>query len=222
MTHKVKILSTSLVTHDVKRFVVEKPRGFKFKPGQAVEVIINKKDWKDEVRPFTFTCLNNDLVLEFMIKTYPEHEGVTDKIHELKPGDELILGKVFGTINYQDKGTFIAGGAGITPFMAIFRDLREKGELVGNKLIFSNKKAHDIILEKELKEYFNPEDLILITTNEKDSGYETRRIDKDFLKEKITDFNQYFYLCGPPAMVEDMKKNLKTLGADITKIVFEK
>lgn len=222
MIHKVKILSTGFITHNVKSFIVEKPKKFKFKPGQAVEVAINKKDLKNESRPFTFTSLKDDLVLEFTIKKYDDHDGVTKKLHELKPGEELLLGEVFGTINYKDKGVFIAGGAGITPFIAIFRELHTKNELEENKLIFSNKTSKDIILEKELREYFKPEDLILITTEEENSGYENRKIDKKFLEEKIDNFKQNFYLCGPPAMIEDMKKYLGKLGADISEVVFEK
>jgi len=39
--HIVKILKTEQVTHDVRRFQVEKPAGYKFIPGQATEVSVN-------------------------------------------------------------------------------------------------------------------------------------------------------------------------------------
>jgi ferredoxin-NADP reductase len=39
--HIVKIISVESVTHDVKRFTIQKPEGFKFIPGQATEVSIN-------------------------------------------------------------------------------------------------------------------------------------------------------------------------------------
>jgi len=38
---------TEFVTHDVKRFIVEKPEGFSFKPGQATEIAINKEGLKE-------------------------------------------------------------------------------------------------------------------------------------------------------------------------------
>jgi len=40
--------------------------------------------------------------------------------------DELILHDVFGAISYMGEGVFIAGGAGITPFISIFRYLKLK------------------------------------------------------------------------------------------------
>lgn len=223
MEKSVKILMKEFVTHDVKRFILEKPESYEFVPGQATEVSINKESWRDEKRPFTFTSLNEDLVLEFTIKAYSEHEGVTKELHNLNPVDELNIGDAWGAINYKGKGVFIAGGAGITPFIAILRELKKKGEIKGNKLIFSNKKQKDIILEKEFKEMFkeNPEDLIFVLSRENKEGYENKKIDKEFLKNKITDFNQNFYICGPKQFVKDIKSYLEELGAKIDGIVIE-
>lgn len=221
MVNKVKILMAEFVTHDVKRFVLEKPENYEFIPGQATEISINKEEWKDKKRPFTFTSLNSDKILEFIIKKYPEHEGVTQQLHKLNPGDELIIGEPFGTINYKGKGNFIAGGAGITPFIAILRKLKEEGRIEGNKLIFSNKKKKDVILEKEFKEMFNQDGLIFTLTREKGEGYKSERIDKEFLKKHIDNFNQNFYICGPPKMVEDLRKTLKDLGAGVEGLLFE-
>jgi ferredoxin-NADP reductase len=39
------------------------------------------------------------------------------------------------------------------------------------------------------------------------------RIDREFLKEQISDFNQPFYLCGPGNFAEDIKGYLINLGA---------
>ncbi len=220
---KVKILMTRFVTHDVKSFIVEKPKGYKFKPGQATDVSINKPKWKKEMRPFTFASLNNDLVLEFIIKTYPERKGVTKQIHRLKPGDELIIGDPWGTIKYKGPGVFIAGGAGITPFIAILRDLKRKGKLFGNTLIFSNKTRDDVILEQELIYLFkDTHDLILTLTCQKTAGYEYGRVDKKFLKKYINDFSQNFYICGPKVMVKELTDILSSLGAKTDSIVLEK
>jgi len=221
-----KILMTEFVTHDVKRFILEKPEGYKFISGQATDVAINKPGWIDKTHPFTFTSLNEDKVLEFTIKgyplkLYPNHKGMTEQLHKLAPGDELILDDPWGTINYKGPGVFIAGGAGVTPFIAILRDLRKKNKLKGNKLIFSNKTKKDVILEKEFREMFDPNDLILTLTREKVAGYESSRVDSEFLKKHIKDFSQNFYVCGPKKMVEDLKRNLGEMGAKTDSVVFE-
>ena len=147
----VKIISIEPVTHNVKRFTLQKPEGYSFNPGQATEVSINTPELRDEKRPFTFTCLPDDDHLEFTIKIYRDHNGVTNALGNLKHDDELIVRDVWGAIEYKGPGTFIAGGAGVTPFIAIFRKLAKDGEVGDNKLIFSNRTSKDIILKDEFE-----------------------------------------------------------------------
>lgn len=220
-TYKTKILLTEFVTHDVKRFILEKPEGYKFAPGESAEVSIAKKDWKDEKRPFTFTSLPDYLVLELMIKRYPGHEGVTNELHRLKPGEKLLIGDPFGKITFQDKGVFIAGGAGITPFIAILRDLKRRHKIGGNTVIFSNKEQKDIILEKEFEEMFKDKGKLILTLTRKEKrGYEYGRVDRNFLEKQVKDFSQSFYICGPPKMVASLRNSLKELGAEAEEIIF--
>lgn len=221
--HKVKILKIEPVTHDVKRFIIEKPSGYEIKPGYATEVSIDKPGFEDRKRPFTFTCLNSDNNLEFTIKRYNSHNGVTKMLHSLVPNDSLFIDDPWSTINYKNKGVFIAGGAGITPFIAILRHLRSLGNLAGNSLIFSNKTSLDVILEPEFRDMFsnNPDNLVLTLTDEVNEKYENKRIDKEFLLSKINDFSQDFYICGPPKMGEEISLILKDLGSTSENISFE-
>ena len=207
----VKIIDTFFITHDVKSFIVERPGNFQFEPGQATELAIYKKGWKDEKRPFTFTNLPGDEFLQFIIKTYPAHKGMTNELLKAEKGDKLIMGEVFGTIKYQGRGTFIAGGAGITPFIAILRNLKKTGELFGNKLIFANKKWEDIILEKEFKGLLG-DNFINILSEEKRKGYHYGLIREDFLKSHIAGSTGKFYVCGPPPMMDAILDQLSGLG----------
>jgi len=218
--HIVKIRETFFVTHDVKCFIVERPGNYKFEPGQATEVAINKDGWKNEKRPFTFTGLPDDIYLQFIIKTYPEHKGLTNEMLRLKEGDELILHDVFGSITYQGRGTFIAGGAGITPFIAILRNLKANNELTGNRLIFANKTKEDIILQKEFEGLLGKE-FINILSEEKVVGFPHGFITKDFLKANLIDLTGKVYLCGPPPMMDKVPDQLKSLGIPDDSIIKE-
>lgn len=218
--HIVKILSTEPVTHNVKRFTVEKPASYKYIPGQATDVCINKPDWKEERRPFTFTSLNDWDHLEFTIKIYDDHPGVTSLLGKLQIGDELILHAIFGSINYHGEGTFIAGGAGVTPFLAILRQLKKDNQMGSNRLIFSNKTEMDIILKEELTGMLG-KNFINTLTAEKTKQYDNSRIDETYLKNKITDFSRYFYVCGPDPMIESIQALLIKLGADKAKVIIE-
>lgn len=209
--HIVKIINIEQVTHDVKRFQVEKPEGYSFIPGQATEISINTGEWKDEKRPFTFTCLTTAPYLEFTIKIYPERKSVTHELGKLKIGNELILRDVWGAINYKGKGVFIAGGAGVTPFISIFRDLQSKNEVIGNVLIFANKTKADIILEQEFNSILG-KSFINILSDEIKDGYYHGFIHEEFLKAHIPDLKGKFYVCGPPPMMDAVMLQLANLG----------
>ena len=221
MDHIVKILRIDNLTHDVKRFECEKPAGYSFSPDQATEVAINKEGWREEKRPFTFTSLQDAPSLEFVIKIYSDHGGMTNELDQLQPGDELILGDTWGAIEYKGPGYFIAGGAGITPFIAILRELKKENRLEGNKLFFSNKTHADIILHQELREALNGNAVYAIT-DEPSAEHHHGFINEQFLRDHVADFHRHFYLCGPPAMVESMQEILLRLGASAESVIFEK
>jgi ferredoxin-NADP reductase len=222
MENIVKILSTQYLTHNVKQFRTEKPPGYHFTPGQATELTINQAGWKDKKNPFTFTGLADDPFLEFMIKIYPDSdEGVTSQLSRMSTGDELILYEPWGAIAYKGPGYFIAGGSGITPFIAILRQLNKEGSLNGNKLFFSNRTDQDIILAGELKNMLGPDALFLISDQE-DTVYDNRRLNLAFLKAEAKDLNLYFYLCGPDPMMVQLNILLTGLGAKSESVVFER
>ncbi len=216
----IKIRKVEPVTHNVKRFTLDRPDGIKFVSGQAAEVSVNKPKWDNEKRPFTFTSLAQWDFLEFTIKIYPDHHGVTEQLGMLVAGDELIIHDIFGTIHYVDEGVFIAGGAGVTPFISIIRQLEHDNKIGSNTLLFSNQTTSDIILRDEFDRMLGNR-FINIITNERTDQYHNGRIDADFLSKNVKDFSKYFYLCGPDPMVESLQKTLLTLGANQSKIVIE-
>jgi ferredoxin-NADP reductase len=220
MSHAVRVLMKEFVTHDVRRFILEKPRGFEFVPGQGALVALDRQGMKDDPHPFTPTSLADDHVLEFTIKGYPKHHGLTEKLHGLAPGDTVQVGDVFGTIRYRGPGVFIAAGAGITPFIAIMRQQAKKGDLKGCSILFSNKTQADVILEMELRHYLGNRCTFTLT-RETRPGYERGRISADFLKRHVKSFKQAFYVCGPHVFVEDVKAALEELGAKAESVVLE-
>jgi ferredoxin-NADP reductase len=221
MSHTIKILSTHKVLYNVRQFNIEKPVGFTFTPGQAIDLSINQPDWKDKKNPFTFTSLESDPYLQFTIKIYPHHkEGVTRHLDTLREGDELIISDAWGAIEYNGPGYFIAGGAGITPFIAILRKLYQDKKTDGNILYFSNKTSDDIILGDELKMILG-DNAHFTTTGEKGEG-DHRRIGMDFLIQEGVDIKKHFYVCGPDEMVKDLNEALEKLGAKTDSVVFEK
>ena len=221
MQISVRILDTIPVTHNVRHYRLERPKGYGFSPGQATEVSLDREGWRDEKRPFTFTCLPDADRLEFTIKSYFDHTGVTNALWSLGAGDSLILRDVWGTIQYRGPGTFIAGGAGVTPFIAILRHLNATGKIAGNRLIVSNRTEKDIILRDEF-EAMEGLDVLWTITEDPKSSLLQERIDAEFLRRHVPDFGQNFYLCGPDPMVRDLRDLLDAAGADVANVTWER
>ena len=220
MEHKIKIKNIEYVTHNVLRISTDKPEDYTFKPGQATEMSIDKDNWREEKRPFTFTSLPDENELEFTIKVYPSHDGMTDQLRHVEVGDHLLIGDVWGAINYQGTGTFIAGGAGVTPFIAILKDLQRKDELKGNRLFFANDKSKDIIYLKNLETWLK-NDLYLILSEEKESPYAYGQIDKAYLEKHNLEINRPVYLCGPPPMTDAISAQLYAMGLPKSHLITE-
>ena len=219
----VKILDIADVTHNVRRYTLDRPEGYAFTPGQATDVSLDEDGWRDKKHPFTFTALADAPNLEFTIKSYfaTGGDGVTERLYGYKPGQSLLVRDVWGTITYKGPGVFIAGGAGITPFIAILRDLHHNRKLAGHTLIVSNKTEADIILRDEF-EGFRGLEVIWTVTDDPASDLLHDRIDGNFLKAYLKDFAQNFYLCGPDPMVKDLRATLKDLGANVENVTWEK
>ncbi len=220
MSQIVKIISLENLTHDVLKIVAEKPAHLIYQPGQAVDVSINKQDWQKELRAFTFTSLPDDDNIEFTIKTYPSHHGVTEQLLTLRTGDELVIQDPFGDISYKGEGIFIAGGAGVTPFIAIFKQLERENKIGNSKLIFANKTKADIIREDKFKKLLG-NNFINVLSDEELDGYEHGFISAALIKKYIVGSSLYFYICGPTPMMNAIEKHLDSLGIEKSQIVKE-
>ncbi|MFC6635969.1 flavodoxin reductase [Sulfitobacter sp. JBTF-M27] len=220
MTDSIVLKDVKPLTHDTNRYIFSRPEGLEFTPGQAAELAIDAEGWRDEGRPFTFTSQPDDNDLEFVIKSYPDHDGVTEQLAELKAGATAKLDGPFGAIKDEGPGVFLAAGAGITPFIPILRTRAREGDIKGCTLIFSNKTEHDIIMRGEWEATQGLKTVFTVTDEESDT-LETGKVDKSFLQKHVSNFDQKFYLCGPGGFVDDVRDALKELGAQKDNIITE-
>lgn len=225
MMHSLSLQNISLVTHDTYRLTLDKPEGYRWKPGQATDVALDQEGWREEKRPFTFVNDPTGDTIEFVIKSYPDHDGVTARIPSLSAGDALLLGEPWGAIEDRGPGVFLAGGTGITPMLGLLR-ARRRGEGVGRpglegcRLIFANKTREDIILHDELRDMPGL-DTVFVLSDEDAPGHPHGRLDRVLLDAHITDWQQLFYLCGPPPMEEAVVEVLRAHGVSDDRIVKE-
>ena len=221
MPHKLTLKALAPVTHDTNHYVFDRPEGIDFEPGQAAALMLDREGWRGEDRPFTFTSQPEDTILEFVIKSYPDHDGVTERLPDLSEGDHVLMTDPFGAITDHGPGVFIAAGAGVTPFISILRRRSRDDALSGSRLLYSNKTEADIILKEEWERMdgLNP---VFTVTDEESSDFAQGRIDRKFLQKHVQDFEgKIFYICGPEGFVDDVRDSLKGLGAEADNIITE-
>jgi ferredoxin-NADP reductase len=212
MSHKVEILNKEWLTHNVMQLKVERPEGFDYEAGMAIEATLDETGFEDKWSPFTMTSLPTQNELEFTIKVYPEHEGLTLALSKLNEGESYLITDPFETFKNKGPAVFIAGGTGVTPFIALLRQLEVDDKIDGSQLFFANKKEKDIFMAGEFTRMLG-KNFVNILSEEDKKTYLNGVIDKDFLKKHIDNFDRPFYLCGPPGFADDIGGYLKELGA---------
>lgn len=208
----VTVLNAEQLTHDVVRLTLQRPRNYYFTAGQAIDFRLDRPEVKEKVSPFTFTGLNTADHLELTIKCYPDHHGITEQVPKLRAGDEVIISEPFDTVALKGPGTFIAGGTGITPFIAILRQMKADGTLGGNSLFHFNKKREDTFMQDEFRGLLG-NNFHSVLSLEEAPGHLYGMVGADLLKTHVRDFKQPFYTCGPEGFVKAVKAALTSLGA---------
>ena len=220
MKYRMTLKHIESVTHDTHHLVFDRPEGFEYSAGQGVELRLLKDGWEDEGRPFTPVTLPHEPTLEFVIKSYPDHHGVTEQISVMKAGDEVEIKGPFGAISDQGPGVFIAGGAGITPMIAVLRKrLHDHGTLEGSTLVFANKTEADIIWREKFEAMKGLRTVFVV--DEPGASVPQQRLDRDYLRQHVGPDSRC-YLCGPPPMMAAVREALHDLGVKDDHIVEEK
>ena len=136
---------------------------------------------------------------------------------ELKSGDlvkvQLPLGKFTLEGNERAKIAFLSGGIGITPIRSMCKYIVDKNLGTDSVLIYANRTFRDIAFHEDFDEMQKqyPKLRVCHVLSEAEPGFKrtTGRVNAEVIRIEIPDFKERkFYICGPPMMVEGMKKIL--------------
>ena len=147
--HLSRVKRFEQLTHDVKRITFQAPDQFRFQPGQFVLLKVPDsyvKTWNQRygtshgqvARPYSFASAPGRLpVFDLIIKHQRAPRGkdvppglASTFLHsELKAGDTIEFGEPMGALYPADDGSapilFVAGGAGVSPFVGLLEHLFE-------------------------------------------------------------------------------------------------
>ncbi|WP_338017900.1 2Fe-2S iron-sulfur cluster-binding protein [Streptomyces taklimakanensis] len=151
----------------------------------------------------------------------------------LSPGDTLELSPPTGTFALSGRPgghhVLIAGGSGVTPLAVMAAAALREDSACRVSLIHSVPTAADALLADELSELKDSfvdrfTALYVLTREEHGSGLSDGRIDDAKLPRLLTAVDAHpdpgttFALCGPPGMVDAVRRALTAWGADPARI----
>lgn len=223
----VKLKSRETVAEGTMSFHFEKPVGWTFKAGQAMDVtLLNPPETDAEGNTRAFSITSNPEADTLMVATRMRDTAFKRTLKTLPVGTELKIDGPFGDLTLHNNASraavFLAGGIGITPFHSIV--LRAAAEKLPHAifLFFSNRRPEDAPFLEQLQklESQNPNYKLIATMTDMQKSHrqwsgETGKIDQSLLAKYLKNASSpIYYIAGPPGMVKGLHEVLSKSGVD--------
>jgi ferredoxin-NADP reductase len=226
-TYPVKLKARKEIAQGTMGFWLERPAGFEFKPGQAMEVkLVNPPETDSEGNARAFSIASAPHEPDLLVATRMRDTAMKRSLAKLTPGARVELDGPFGDLKLHTRASrpavFLAGGIGITPFRSMVMDAAKNRLPHKIWLIYSNRRPEDTAFLEDLQraETENPNFKLLATMTEMEKSsrqWAGKRgfVDQAMIREAVGDMSEaIFYMAGPPGMLGAMHKLLLDAGVN--------
>ncbi len=223
----VKLRAAQEIAAGTMAFHFEKPAGFVFEPGQAVDLVLPAApDADGAALRHTFSLVSAPFEEELAIATRMRKSEYKRALTAMVPGDRAIVEGPSGSLTLdadRSRGAvFVAGGIGITPFISILRQAAHGRSAQRLALVYSNRRPEDAAFLAELQQLqsdLRSFRLLATMTDMSRSAVqwpgETRLLDAELVTRPAQDMPRpIYYIVGPPGMVEGVRSALAQAGID--------
>jgi len=201
---------------------------FDYAPGQAVAVASHGQEKR---RPYSIAAAPEDARrdgwLELLVGV--NAEGTPGPHLTLEPGQLVDIEGPLGSFTFppapdERRFVFIAGGTGIAPLRAMMRRaLSLPHRNIG--LFYSVRTPDEFAYEEELRGLADAGEIELRQTVTRASEHDWTgprgRLKREALEELVHDPATLCFVCGPPALVDEMPKILTDIGIPRERIKIE-
>ena len=214
-TYDVLLKGHEDVAAGTMAFRFTKPPGFVFKPGQAITLFLTDPPPEPNSRQRIFSLVSAPFEAELAVATrMREGSAFKRALKSLPAGAKLELKGPRGVMTLHEErsraAVFIAGGIGITPFMSMLRQAAHDRLDQPLLLLCSNRRPEDTPFLAELQDLERQGGSFRLLARMTDlDGFVDEATIKGFVGGAPAPI---YYLAGPPAMVEVMKKLLRAAG----------
>jgi ferredoxin-NADP reductase len=223
--NEARLTRRETVAEGTMAFYFARPAGFRHQAGQSVLVkLIDPPETDGEGDARTFTIASAPHEPELMIATRMRDTAFKRVLKTAPPGTTVAIDGPSGEMTLHDDASrpavFLAGGIGITPFLAMARHAAHRRLPHRLYLFYSNRRPEDSAFLAELQdmEWSNPKFRLIGTMAEPEKSLdcwwgETGFIRRDMLERHLPDLaSPIYYFAGPPAMTMAMRKMLEDIG----------
>lgn len=215
------------VARGTMAFHFDKPAGFSFRPGQAIELVLaDPAVAGTDSGHHAFSIVSAPHEDELVVTTRMRDSAFKQALARLPIGGAAAIDGPFGSLTLHHKterpAVFIAGGIGITPFMSMLRHAAHGALPHRLVLLYSSRTPEDGAFLSELQrlEDGNPNFRLVATMTRMGESRlpwtgETGQVDEAFLRRVTAGLvNPVYYVAGPPAMVAALRATLERAGVD--------
>jgi len=225
--HTAKLNGREQVAEGTMAFHFDKPDGFEFRPGQAIDVtLLNPPETDSEGNIRTFSIASPPYEDGLMVATRMRDSAFKRVLKSMPLGTAVKIDGPSGSLtlhkNSSKPAVFLAGGIGITPFLSILRQAAHEKLPHELFLFYSNRRPEDTPFLDTLNELqkTNPKFRFVPTMTEIGKSHQkwigqTGFIDSSMLANTVSSVQgPIYYIAGPPGMVAAMRQVIVTAGAD--------
>ena len=156
-THQTRLQGREEIASGTMAFHFEKPAGFSFKPGQAIDVVLLDPPTADaQSARHTFSIVSapfeNELVVATRMRDSAFKRALKARCQSVRRSrSKGRSDRSRCTTTAARPAVFIAGGIGITPFMSMLRQATKERLPQRLLLLYSNRRPQDAAFLAELQ-----------------------------------------------------------------------
>ena len=195
-----------------------------FLPGQYVNIDVPESG---QNRSYSFSSAPGDQRIGFLIKRIPD--GVMSAwLAGAQPGDRLDLTGPLGSFYLREVKRpllFLAGGTGLAPFLSMLEVLARAGSEQTVHMIYGVTRDLDLVLVEQVEAYAArlPNFSFTTVVAEAASGHPRKGwVTQHMPAEVLHGGDVDVYLCGPPPMVDAVRRHFDETGVTPASFHYEK
>ena len=215
------------IAHDTMAFYFDKPAGFDFRAGQAIDLtLIEPPETDGEGNTRTFSIASAACDAQLMVATRMRDTAFKRVLKTVALGTAVKLDGPSGSFtlhkNQAKDGVFLGGGIGIAPFLSIIRQAASDKLAQQLYLFYSNRRPEDAPFVDALQDcarqnpnfHFVPTMTNLEASKQAWTG-EMGKITVGMVSKHVRTLKgPIYYVAGPPGMVTAMRQMLAGGGVD--------